>query len=245
MVSGKYSALSGALAREQTMGNIAANLANVNTTGFKKDRVSFESILQGSRQINEANGINYSRLRKIGTDFEQGGIQPTGKPLDVAISGEGFFKVRRQNDIFYTRAGHFMLDENGMLKTPDGMNVIGAGNQPLQLTDVAGKAIDIADNGNISINGVFDENALQVFNINDEEKLIKTKDNLYRLDQGGADQPMDNFRVIQGSLETSNVNMMEEMATMINTQRKFEAHFKVIEGYSKLGEKQNELGSVG
>lgn len=245
MVSGKYSALSGALGREQAMGNIANNLANVNTTGFKKDRVSFESLLKGTQQVSDAKGINYSRIRNIGTDFSQGGIEETGRPLDVAIEDEGFFKVRQGRDTFYTRAGHLQLDENGMLKTKEGLNVLGADNQPIQLTDIEGKIIGIDDNGNISSDGLPLGSSIQVFTITDEAKLRKTGATLFTLEPGGTDQPKADFRIIQGSLETSNVNMMEEMVTMVNTQRKFEAHQKVIESYSKLGEQQSELGTVG
>lgn len=245
MVSGKYSALSGALGREQAMGNIANNLANVNTTGFKKDRISFESLLRGAHQAADAKGINYSRIRSIGTDFTQGGMQETGRPLDVAIVDEGFFKVRQGGEIFYTRAGNFQLDEDGMLKTNEGLNVLGADNQPIQLTEIQGKVLGIDDSGNISSEGLPLGVKLQVFNITDVDKLRKVGTTLFTLGEGGADLPKEDFRIVQGSLETSNVNMMEEMVTMINTQRKFEAHQKVIESYSKLGEQQSDLGTVG
>lgn len=244
MGSGKYSALSGAVARDQAMGNIAANLANVNTTGFKKDRISFAAILQGVKQAVDARGINFTRIREIGTDFSQGGMQTTGRPLDVAIDGEGFFKVQGNNEIFYTRSGHLMLDENGMLKTSEGFNVLGEGNAPLQFEIAAGGKILIDEWGGISVNGIPVDGRLQVFAVNEPQNLIKSGTSRYRLEEGEGDQPLEAFRVIQGNLETSNVNMLEEMTTMIATQRAYEAHHKVLEAYSKLGEKQDELGSV-
>ncbi len=245
MVSGKYSALSGAVAREQAMSNIAANLANVTTTGFKKDRISFSAILRGANQTNEANGINYSRIREIGTNFSQGGMQPTGRKLDVAIDGEGFFKVQKNNEIFYTRAGHLMIDENGMVKTDEGLNVLGAANEPLQLDTTEGRDIVIAESGDISVNGTSTGGKIQIFTIDDPQKLVKVGTSLYTLGEGATDQPLQTGRVLQGNLEASNVNMMEEMVTMIATQRNFEANNKLIESYSRLGEKQDELGSVG
>jgi flagellar basal-body rod protein FlgF/flagellar basal-body rod protein FlgG len=244
MVSGKYSALSGAVAREQAMDNLASNLANVNTAGFKKNRISFSAILRGANQTAEARGINYTRIRKIATDFSQGGMQATGRALDIAIEGEGFFKVRKNDETFYTRSGHLVIDQNGMIKTDDGLSVLGAANDPLQLNITEGKDIVIGENGDISVNGTLSGGKIQVFAIDDQEKLVKTGDSLYKLEEGGTDQPSPTGRVIQGNLETSNVNMMEEMTTMIATQRTFEAHNKVIESYSKLGEKQDELGSV-
>lgn len=246
MGSGKYSALSGAVAREQAMANLANNLANVNSTGFKKNRVSFAAILRGAQQATtDTRGINYTRLRAITTDFGQGGMIDTGRPLDVAIDGEGFFKVRRGNDLFYTRTGHLMIDENGMVKTEDGLNVIAAGDEPLQLETRAGQNVVIAESGEISIDGAPTGNQIQVFAVSDQDRLVKAGGSLYTLGEGATAQPAETFRVVQGSLETSNVNMIEEMTTMIATQRAFEAHHKVLESYSKLGEKQDELGTVG
>lgn len=245
MVSGKYSALSGAVAREQAMANLAANLANVNTTGFKKDRISFAAILRGANQDTSARGINYTRIGKIGIDLDQGGMQPTARPLDVAIDGAGFFKVQKNNEIFYTRAGHLMLDNTGMVKTEDGLNVLGAGDAPMTIDTTAGKDIIIAESGEISVNGVLSDAKVQVFAVDDEAKLVKAGQSLYRLGEGATDRPLENYRVLQGNLEGSNVNMMTEMTAMISAQRSFEAHSKVIESYSKLGERQDELGSIG
>lgn len=245
MVSGKYSALSGAVAREQAMNNIASNLANVSTTGFKKDRTSFAAILRGAKQTADG-GINCSKVRTIGTDFSQGGMEATDRPLDVAIDGEGFLKVKNpNNEIFYTRAGRLMIDQNGMIKTERGLNVLDAGNQPLQLDTSLGTDIGIADNGDISINGTRVDGKIQVFSVSDQAKLTKAGSSLYKLSQGVADQPLESYRVIQGSLESSNVNMMDEMTAMIATQRSFEMHNKVLESYAALADKLDELGSIG
>ena len=81
--------------------------------------------------------------------------------------------------------------------------------------------------------------------MNDPKRLVKAGATLYRGGEGVTDQPLETGRVIQGSLETANVNMMEEMAAMIRTQRSFEVHHKAIESYSKLGEKLDELGTLG
>jgi flagellar basal-body rod protein FlgF len=244
MVSGKYSALSGAVAREQALSNIAANLANVNTTGFKKDRISFAAMLNGARQTNDTRGINYARIRSITADFSQGGLAATGRALDVAIDGPGFLKIEKNNETFYTRAGRMTLDSNGMVKTEDGFTVLGAGGNPLQIDTALGKNIVIAESGEIFVNGEDSGSRIQVFTVEDEKQLVKTGSSLYQLKEGD-DQPLAEYRVVQGSLETSNVNMMEEMTTMIAAQRAFEAHTKVIESYSKIGQKQDELGSVG
>ena len=128
MVSGKYSALAGAISREQTIANISANLANVNTTGYKRSMVSFESLLRGEQQIATAKGINYDRIRQTFTDFTPGPLRQTENPLDVALSSEGFFKVQGPENILYTRRGDFMVDNEGVLRTTSGLPVLDAGN---------------------------------------------------------------------------------------------------------------------
>ncbi|MCF6186103.1 MAG: flagellar basal-body rod protein FlgF [Desulfobulbaceae bacterium] len=245
MVSGKYSALSGAVSREQAMANIANNLANVNSSGFKKNRISFEAMLRGSQQVSKTGGINYNRIRKIGIDFSQGPLMETGRPLDVAISGKGFFKVRRDNEILYTRNGNFFTDPDGMLKTAQGFNVLNESDNPVQLIDATGKHISIDESGYITLDTTPSGARIQVFSVTDPEQLTKAGDGLLRLEPGVASKPTYDSPVIQKSLEGSNVNMVEEMVMMIDTQRKFETFLKVQKSYSKLGEKQSELGTVG
>jgi flagellar basal-body rod protein FlgF/flagellar basal-body rod protein FlgG len=245
MVSGKYSALSGAISREQAMANISNNLANVNSSGFKKNRISFEALLRGSKQVTNAKGINYNRIREIGTDYEQGPLQETGRALDVAISGVGFFKVQRGLEMLYTRNGNFFTDSNGMLKTAQGYSVVNKENKPIQLLDLEGKKIQIGESGSISTNNVPSGERIQVFTVSDPKKLNKAGDSLFTLEQGVTSQATEEATIIQHNLEGSNVNMVEEMVLMIDTQRKYEAYLKVQKSYSSLSEKQSELGSVG
>ena len=245
MVSGKYSALSGAVSRQQAMDNIANNMANIDTTGFKKDRISFEDLLKGSQQVANGRGINYSRIRKIGVDFSQGPLRETGRDLDVAISGKGFFKIRGNGKTFFTRNGSFYVDNNGLLKTAENFNVLDSSSQPIQLAGAQGKKIHIDQAGNISLDNIPSGQKLQVFAVSNRTRLEKAGDSLFTLQKGATSQPIDSASVIQGSLEGSNVNMVEEMTMMINTQRRFDACLKVEKNYSNLSERQNELGTVG
>jgi len=244
MVSGKYAALSGAVAREQSLANIANNLANISTTGYRKNRVSFEALLRSGHQVNRSEGINYSRIRKIGTDFTQGPLRETGRPLDVAISGTGFFKIRKGEQVFYTRNGNFYTDENGNLKTVQGYDVLDGSSQPIQLPALEGKIIHIDQSGAVSLDNVPTGARIQVFTLSDPGGLTRVGDSLFQAPAGITDQPSEEAKVIQKNLEGSNVNMVEEMVLMIDTQRKFEANAKALKNYSKLGEKQSELGTV-
>lgn len=245
MVSGKYSALSGAVSREQAMANISNNMANINSTGFKKDRISFAALLKGSRQTTAARGINYSKIRTIGIDFSQGPLRATGRDLDVAISGKGFFKIRGNGETFFTRNGSFYIDNNGRLKTSDNFDVLNDSSQPIQLADARGKKIHIDESGNISLNNTPSGQKLQVFTVSDTGKLEKTGNSLFKLKKGALSKAADTATIIQNNLEGSNINMVEEMTMMINTQRRFDACLKIEKNYSNLSERQNELGTVG
>ena len=95
------------------------------------------------------------------------------------------------------------------------------------------------------MDGEVTDSRIQVVAFTDPKLLVKAGNTLYRAGEGAAERPADTTRVLQGSLETANVNMMEEMTAMVRTQRAFEVHHKAIESYSKLGEKLDELGTLG
>ena len=135
MSSGIYSTLSGNLARMQALDSITNNMANANTVGFKRDRLAFESLLSGIGQTNTSKGLNFTRLQRSYTDFTPGNTRVTGNDLDLAIEGEGFFKVRRGDELLYTRAGNFRLDPDGTLITESGLPVVGTTGQPVTIPD--------------------------------------------------------------------------------------------------------------
>lgn len=249
MVSGKYSALAGAISREQMIANVSANLANVNTTGYKKSQVSFESILRGQQQMTAAKGINYDRVKQNFIDFESGPLRQTENPYDVALNGEGFFKVQGPEGVLYTRRGDLHVDNEGTLRTSNEMAVLDAGGGQITIPDTAAGNIVVSENGTIYLlagDGAQTEvGQLAVVNVDDPLKLKKQADTTFSLENGGVENPVDNPTVVQGSLEVSNVNMTEEMARMIDSHRLFETYHKVLKSYSTLGEQQDELGTLG
>jgi flagellar basal-body rod protein FlgF/flagellar basal-body rod protein FlgG len=248
MVSGKYSALSGAIAREQHMANITANLANVSTTGYKKSSVNFESLLEGAKQTKESRGINYSRIKGNFSDFSPGPIIATGNPLDMAVHGDGFFKVQGPEGTLYTRRGDFVLDQAGNLQTSNGLPVLNQANGPITIPDTSTSQISINSLGDISVIGRDGEPSVVgkvgVVTIDDTSKLKREADTTFSLQEGGQETALAEPALAIGSLETSNVNMTEEMTLMINSLRTFETYHKVLKSYSTLGEKQDELGSL-
>lgn len=249
MVSGKYSALSGAIAREQAIANVSNNLANISSSGYKKAQVSFESLLRGEQQVKQAKGINYSRIRQNYTDFSPGAIRQTDNPLDLAIHGEGFFKIQGQNSVLYTRRGDFTINAEGVLTTGNGLPVLDEGNGQITIPDTDTSKVVIGDNGAVSLlgpQGTRTEVArLAVMEIDDKKKLTRESDTAFSLAQGGTETPSETSRVVQGSLELSNINMAAELTQMIDNYRTFETYHKVLKSYSTISEQQDELGTLG
>jgi len=249
MGSGKYSVLAGAISREQRMANISANLANLNTVGYKKNSMTFESILSGEQQTTKAKGINYSRIRENFTDFTEGPLKETLNPLDIAIHGDGFFKIQATDGVRYTRRGDFHVDSDGTLLTGNNMPVLDEANAPITIPEMDVSKVSVNSLGAISILAIDGTRefvgALGIVTINDNNKLTRESDTLYSLDRGGQEIPVEEPRLAIGNLEMANINTTEEMALMIESMRTFESYQKVIQAYSKLGQKQDELGTIG
>lgn len=249
MVSGKYSALAGAVAREQSIANISANLANVNTSGYRRTSVSFASILRGEQQIQQAKGINYSRVNNNVTSFEQGAMRETTNPYHAAINGPGFFKIAGPDGTLYTRRGDFTVDQEGVLRTSSGHAVLDDADGEIIIPDTDTVKVVLYEDGTISTvsqEGIIAEaGRLAVVDVSDPTLLTREDNTSFSLAAGNTEVALDSPSVSQGYLELSNVNMTEEMTKMINSLRTFETYHKVLESYSTLGQQQDELGTVG
>jgi len=240
MSSGIYSTLSGNLARMQALDSIANNLANANTVGFRRDRLAFESLLSGIGQTNTSKGLNFTRLQKSFTDFTPGNIQITGNSLDLAIEGEGFFKVRRGEEFLYTRAGNFHLEPDGTLMTEVGLPVVDSTGQPITIPN---HEFSIDEEGRIMVEEG-EVGRINIFTTDHSDQMTKEGGCLFKLPSDQQDREVENARVRQGYLETSNVNMLEEMALMMEALRVFEAHQKMMKTYVTIGSKVDDLGSL-
>lgn len=249
MVSGKYSALSGAIAREQAINSVSNNLANISTTGYRRAQVSFESVLKGEQQVQQAKGINYTRVRSNFTDFSGGPIRKTDDPLNFAIQGEGFFKVQGTNGPLYTKRGDFIINGQGLLTTSSNLPVLDEGNGQITIPDTDTSKIAVDESGTISILGAQGARAevgkMAIVAVSDTRKLKREADTTFSLGPGATEQPADTSRVLQGSLELANINMSAELAQIIDNYRTFETYHKVLKSYSTLGETQDELGTLG
>ncbi len=258
---GVYTALSGAMAQSLKLDTIANNIANVNTPAFKRDQQLFQEYLTANEKPPETTQIprdvasiesfynmqggdkSFVDTKGTFTDFSQGGLKNTGNPLDVAIDGKGFFEVATPTGVRLTRAGNFTLDGNGQLVTKDGFPVLrqaeaGAdpasriiraqGNSTLTITDT-GDVMDGADNiGRISL-----------VDVKNPDSLSKMGSSMYSFKPNATPEMtnIQNPNLRQGFLETSNVNIVQEMTDMIATQRIFESTQKAISAYDSMSEK--------
>ena len=245
MQNAMYSALFGALSNEHRVNSIANNLANVNTTGYKRDLLAFKDTMvmfahdhimepvasiRDKKFFPDPQHISRTRLAVSLTDFQQGGMKVSSGPLDLAINGEGFFKVSFPDGEFYTRNGHFTINEEGTLVTERGWPVMSEGGQ---ITIPAGtKNIVIGENGNVFA----DDNLVgqvQVVTVDNLANLEKQGSNMFRPRPGAEVEEMavdpNRTWVAQGFLESANVDAVYEMVNMIEAQRQFEAYQKVMQ----------------
>lgn len=255
MIRGLYTSALGMTTQMKRLDVVTNNIANVDTTGFKKDTVVTQSFSE--EMMSRLNDPKYSKLNaseKIGgvslgvfvdnvfTDFSSGSLKKTSGELDIAISGNGFFAISQkdsngQTTEKYSRDGSFTLSNTGTLITKSGDIVLGE-KGPIKIEN--GK-ITIDEDGNVYAN---DEliNKLKLVDFSDKTTLRKTGENLYATTK---DSQMTKFSstVEQGFLETSNVNSVKEMVDMISVSRIYEANQKMVGIHDTiLGKAVNELG---
>ncbi|HET97863.1 MAG TPA: flagellar basal-body rod protein FlgF [Desulfurivibrio alkaliphilus] len=213
------------LAQERRLDQAANNLANVDTVGYKRESVTFWEMLYNVTRDRQRVG----KALNILTDQQQGNTQPTGNPLDLAITGDGFFRIQTDQGVRYSRAGNFELDPLGQLRLPGGGLVLGDGG-PVVL-ESADFSVD--RHGRILVDGAM-VNQLEIVTVNDLTALVKEGRNLFRLTEEGEEMAALDFQVRQGFLEKSNVNSMEEMTSMIDLYRNYEAQQKMVQAVDEM-----------
>ena len=273
MLRGIYTGASGMQAQIHKMDALANNLANVDTTGYKKDTSVQKAFPQMMiRRMNDevykfpfgsvdttpvvgklGSGVE---LNEIYTQFDQGSLQETGNPFDLALDGKGFFTVDTPTGERYTRNGTFMIDNNGLLVTKEGLPVQGEnGNIYLKLNnfviDKQGRVYqnaDFADNPErlVSMKENDWENlelvdTLKIVDFTRDRYLKKQGSSLWKeTDESGTPKAVElgsSTKTIQGFLEKANVNPVTEMVAMISVNRAYEANQKVITTQDQMTDK--------
>ncbi|MCC7413378.1 MAG: flagellar basal-body rod protein FlgF [Gammaproteobacteria bacterium] len=224
-----YLAMSGAKQTLAAQAAVAHNLANATTTGFRADFNALRSMpVYGDGLPSRV----YAMDERPGIDFAPGALHQTGNDLDLALDGDGFIAVLAPDGTeAYTRAGDLHLDGNGLLTTAAGHPVLGNGG-PIAVPPA--EKLAIAADGTISIRplGQGVETLAQVDRIKlvraEPANLVKGADGLLRRADGGNVLPDATVRVVQGALESSNVNSVDALVQMIALQRQFELQVKAM-----------------
>jgi flagellar basal-body rod protein FlgF len=218
MAGGAYSALSGLQTRLAQLDRIAADIANAGTAGYKTERVptvearrpDFGQVLQTAIDVAAAPGL---------IDFREGQIQATGRDLDVALDGRGFFEIQTPEGVRYTRNGQFSRRPDGTLVTADGEAVLGDNGSPIVLGQ---GAIAYEPDGSVRAGGVL-AGRLRVVDFGDYVGL-RREGGRFRAEAGvAASAAPATTRVLGGTLEASNVQLPERMVHMTEVARAFEA----------------------
>jgi flagellar basal-body rod protein FlgG len=214
---------------------ISNNLSNAQTVGFKKDDLVFHTILNRSWDQLQA-----SPTDEVKTLFHQGNVQRTGNELDLAIEGEGFFQIKTPYGMRYTRAGNFKLNNERQLVNAEGLPVMGKNGEII----ISGQGIAVETDGTIKVDGgEVDQIVLVTFP--DLDLLKKEGHNLFRLEVPQKEMEANDSRILQGALESSNVNPIEEMVNMIDSLRSYESCLKIVQSQDELDSKAvNDLGRV-
>ncbi len=258
MIRGLYTSGYGMMTLNRKMDVLTNNLANVNTTGFKKDRVVFEEFSDvlvkrlfdgqpaspGAKNI--GNMTMFNDIAMVHTDFTQGALEDTGLTTDLAINGDekAFFSVAVEDAEgnfreYYTRDGSFKLDSQGRLVTKDGYAVMGRnGAITLEGTDFI-----VTDSGAIIQNNEIID-TLKIRRIENPETMRKLGQNLLTVTQESQDGTFEGM-IEQGFLERSNVESINEMVEMISLLRAYESNQKMIQYQdATLDKAVNEIGRV-
>jgi len=241
MLNGIYTAAANMIPKVIQQDLVANNLANVNTTGFKKDRLYFRQMFDAGLYSPLADEVNPGLMDTV-TIFEPGPLVATKNPLDVAIVDDAFFSIQTDQGVLYTRNGSFSLSDDGYLVTSTGERVLGEGG-PVVLD--GSQEVQITASGEIWQNNKLVDR-LALVRVADPTMLEKVRDTLFLAKPEAGVSAAADARVQQGFLEGSNVRPIEEMVKMITILREFEADQRAIQYQDEtLRRAVNDLGRVG
>lgn len=237
-----YTAMTGAQHILDQQSTNSQNLSNSASTGFRAQIDSFRSVpIVGAKMDTRSFVVNATS----GSDFTPGGIEQTGRTLDVAIEGKGWLSVQRANGTeAYTRNGSLKVSENGILQTASGLTVLGDGGP---ITIPPNVVISIGNDGTISTVNDGDNpgpstglGRLKLTNP-EEAGLTRGLDGLFNLVAGGSAPIDENVKIVNGALEGSNVSIVQSMVNMISLARQFEVQITMLKNAERNDEKATQI----
>ncbi|MBP0492498.1 flagellar hook-basal body complex protein [Roseomonas indoligenes] len=228
-----YIALSRLVAQNRAVDVLAHNMANAETPGFRASRPVFTAYLERQREAAAVPGgesAYFTQDRATWREEAPGPVQTTGNPLDVAISGAGFFAVQTPRGERYTRAGRFSLGPEGTVVDMEGNALLGAGGNPLQMAPGDTRLVIRGDGTLRSENGEIGR--IRVVRFEDGQDLVAEGSRLLAASPGQAPEPVERPALVQGAVEGSNVQPVSELTRLTAEMREFQfmAQFAEKEG---------------
>ena len=260
MIRSLWISKTGMEAQQTQLDHISNNLANVSTNGYKRSRAVFEDLMYQTLRQSGANSSEQTQLptglqvglgtRAVATSrqFSQGGLQQTTNPLDVAVKGQGFFQIQMPDGTTgYTRDGSFQVDAQGQLVTNNGYVL-----QPGIVVPAQAQSVTIGGDGTVTVtlpgqSGAQTIGQIQLANFANPAGLDPKGQNLFAetsasgTPTSGAPQSNGLGSLAQGFVETSNVNVVEELVSMIQTQRAYELNSKAIQTSDQMLQRLGQL----
>lgn len=226
MIKGLFTSASGMVPRVRKQEMHANNIANANSPGFKRDGLFTKELSRAQRKLAPTKSDwETPMVNDVYTDYTVGAFDKTGNPLDMAIDGDGFFSLQLDDgSTVLTRAGSFQVDENGFLAFPGGALVLGEGG-PI---NIGSGQVSVSATGQIQSNGLTVGRITPV-TVDDLNKLDKIGQSAFAVPQGVTLQEVENATIVQGFLETSNVDIVREMIDMIISFREYEADARALQ----------------
>jgi flagellar basal-body rod protein FlgG len=238
MLEGLYTAAAGMAAQQQRMDALSNDVANTNTAGYKKVRVGFRDLVYQSVGTGGVRTGSGAAAVDLGRGFEQGALQQTDQPTDLAIEGDGYFQVRRSStgQLALTRNGSFQIDATGQLVTAEGDRLV----PPVQLPrGVDPSTVTIAADGTVSSAGRR-LGQVQLVTVPAPTGLVASGDGYYSVTAAsGATRPATGATLRQGALESSNVDLADAMVDMMDAQRSYSMASKAIHMQDQMMEIAN------
>lgn len=240
-----YTAMTGAKHILEQQATTSHNLANATSTGFRAQLDSFRAVPVISDGLPTRSFVVDAT---VGSDFTPGPLQQTGRDLDVAVQGKGWIALQLEDGTeAYTRNGSLKLSENGVLQTQNGINVLGEGGPISVPPDVA---VTIAKDGTVSAIAIgikpgvpTEVGRIKLVNPA-EDAMVRGDDGLFRV-RGGATAEADaSVGLMGGALESSNVNVVDAMVTMISLARQFDLHMNLLKNAESNAAKASQIMSL-
>jgi|TARA_Y100001960_G_scaffold2827_1_gene3122 flagellar basal-body rod protein FlgF len=229
-----YTMTSRMLNQSKMLDVVSHNMANVNTTGYKRQDLSFKAVLDSSQQKAEYSNT-FSTVASKNNDFSTGDFKITNNALDLAINGDGFFAVKRGEGTVYTKNGHFLVNTTGQLVTANGEEVLGTDKQPIDIP--LGTKVNITPQGEVkSIDGAL-FGQVGLFKFDNKATLVQAGNSSFASPDEPAMMDINQYSIVRGALESSNVNPIQESVKLTEVSRAYQSAAKLVKTFEDLESK--------